>query len=87
MERQKYIQNLFYMEDYSVLGLFCSFSIRFMSDTGRSIQLRLVSLFCVQMNYCVENLVKKEVLVISHYVERVKLGVFAVCDQNKEKGQ
>lgn len=36
MGRQKYIQNLFYNVDYSALGLFCSFSIRFMSDTGRS---------------------------------------------------
>ena len=29
MGRQKFIQNLFYMGDNSVLGLFCSFSIKF----------------------------------------------------------
>lgn len=39
MGRQKYIQNLFLNKygGHSTLSLFCSFSIRFLSDTSRSI--------------------------------------------------
>lgn len=33
----KYVQILSYNDSYISLGLFCSFSIRLMSDTGRSI--------------------------------------------------